>query len=66
MTVQVDEDTLSSAAVWGTHWARPKDETCYENGRVIYERLREKRLRSRGIRVCLFCSEIRPEDCHRS
>ena len=56
---------------------RPKDETCYENGHVIYERVREKsffkagierllKAYTHGIRVCLFCSEIRPEDCHRS
>lgn len=56
---------------------RPKDQTCYENGHVIYERVQEKRFfkvgidrllkaRAQGTRVCLFCSEIRPEDCHRS
>lgn len=56
---------------------RPKDETCYENGHVIYERVQEKRFfkagidrllkaYTQGIRVCLFCSEIRPENCHRS
>ena len=56
---------------------RPKDETCYENGRVIYERVQEKRFfkvgidrllkaHAKEIRVCLLCSEIRPEDCHRS
>jgi uncharacterized protein (DUF488 family) len=56
---------------------RPKDQTCYENGHVIYERVQEKRFFKVGIdrllkahaqriRVCLLCSEIRPEDCHRS
>jgi len=56
---------------------RPQDPSCYENGRVMYQRVQEKsffksgiqRLLSasgQGIRVCLFCSEIRPEDCHRS
>jgi uncharacterized protein (DUF488 family) len=56
---------------------RPKDQTCYENGHVIYERVQEKRFfkvgidrllraHAKGIRVCLLCSEIRPEDCHRS
>jgi len=56
---------------------RPQDPSCYENGHVIYDRVQEKsffkggiqRLLSasaQGIRVCLFCSEIRPEDCHRS
>lgn len=56
---------------------RPPDSSCYENGHVIYRRVREKtffkdgidRLLSastQGIRVCLLCSELRPEDCHRS
>lgn len=56
---------------------RPKGQTCYENGHVIYERVQEKRFfkvgidrllkaNAQGIRVCLLCSEIRPEDCHRS
>jgi len=56
---------------------RPQDTSCYENGHVVYDRVQEKdffkrgiqRLLSasaQGIRVCLLCSEIRPEDCHRS
>ena len=56
---------------------RPQDPSCYENGHVMYDRVQEKsffqtgiqRLLSasaQGIRVCLLCSEIRPEDCHRS
>jgi len=56
---------------------RPKDQTCYENGHVVYERVQQKKFfkvgldrllkaHAQGIRVCLFCSEIRPEECHRS
>jgi uncharacterized protein (DUF488 family) len=56
---------------------RPRDPSCYENGHVIYDRVQEKpffkagvdRLLSastQGICVCLLCSELRPEDCHRS
>jgi uncharacterized protein (DUF488 family) len=56
---------------------RPKDPSCYEDGHVMYGHVQEKsffkngiqRLLSasaQGIRVCLVCSEIRPEDCHRS
>jgi uncharacterized protein (DUF488 family) len=56
---------------------RPQDPSCYDNGHVMYDRVQEKgffrrgiqRLLSasaQGIRICLFCSEIRPEDCHRS
>jgi uncharacterized protein (DUF488 family) len=56
---------------------RPKDESCYVNGKVDYERLREKsfyqegiaRLHialEKGLRVALFCSEGKPQECHRS
>lgn len=56
---------------------RPQDPSCYENGHVIYSRVQEKtffkggidRLLSaseQGIRVCLLCSELHPEHCHRS
>lgn len=56
---------------------RPKDQSCYENGHVVYERVQKKRFfkvgidrllraHAQGIPVCLLCSEIRPEDCHRS
>lgn len=56
---------------------RPQDPSCYENAHVIYGRVQEKaffrggidRLVSastQGVRVCLLCSELRPEDCHRS
>lgn len=56
---------------------RPADESCYQDGHVIYELVQAKaffqagieRLRSasdQGFKVCLLCSESRPEDCHRS
>lgn len=56
---------------------RPKDQSCYENGHVIYERVQAKRFfkagidrllkaHAQGICVCLLCSEIQPENCHRS
>jgi len=56
---------------------RPRDPSCYENGHVIYDRVQGKHFfelgierlliaSAQGIPVCLFCSEIRPEDCHRS
>lgn len=56
---------------------RPTDADCYRNGHVIYDRCREKRWFRRGVgrlreawrqgrRVALMCSELRPEECHRS
>ena len=54
------------------------DSTCFtEDGRVDYDKLKEKdffrkgmeRLfvaNSKGIRVCIMCSESNPIDCHRS
>lgn len=56
---------------------RPDDADCYRDGKVDYERCRERpafrdglaRLRkARGQRLCvaLLCSEGRPEECHRS
>ncbi len=56
--------------------ARPSDESCYENGRVKYERLSETDAFKSGIdrvvegaskhRVALMCAEKDPLNCHRS
>lgn len=56
---------------------RPTDDDCYQSGHVVYDRCRTKpwfqtgmeRLKNAyrgGHRVALMCSEIRPEECHRS
>lgn len=56
---------------------RPTDSDCFEDGKVIYERVSQKefylrgieRLRSAhdmGIRLALMCSEGKPDECHRS
>jgi uncharacterized protein (DUF488 family) len=56
---------------------RPGDESCYEDGHVIYDRVQTREFFQAGIerlrrasdhdfRVCLLCSEVRPGDCHRS
>ena len=55
---------------------RPDDETCYINGRLDYERVKEREYYQRGIErlytafsqqcsVILMCSETKPEECHR-
>ncbi len=56
----------------------PRDEDCYDNtGKVLYEVIRSKTFFIEGIerllkgldnnyRLCIMCSENKPEDCHRS
>lgn len=55
----------------------PRDRSCYVNGKVDYERVREAqfyqkgiaRLRTaaeRGLPTAAMCSEAKPEMCHRS
>ncbi len=56
--------------------ARPKDRSCYENGRVQYALLARTDLFREGIgrviqgakehRVTLMCAEKEPLDCHRT
>lgn len=56
---------------------QPKDATCYEDGKVLYDRVKERpffleglarirRAYERGLRVVLMCSEGKPEQCHRT
>ncbi len=55
---------------------RPEDRSCYENGRVRYDRLARTPLYREGIdqvietaeveRVALMCAEREPLDCHRT
>ena len=55
---------------------RPEDRSCYENGRVRYDRLAQTPLYREGIdrvietaraeRLALMCAEKEPLDCHRT
>jgi uncharacterized protein (DUF488 family) len=56
---------------------RPDAPECYAEGKVDYDRIRVTQFYIRGIeklvlarrqgtRLALMCSELRPEDCHRS
>ncbi len=56
---------------------QPDDQDCYVNGKVSYDRVREKPFFQQGIsrirvaferreRAVLMCSESKPENCHRS
>lgn len=55
---------------------QPKDASCYEDGKVLYDRVRERpyfldgiarleKARALGLRVVVMCSEGKPEQCHR-
>lgn len=55
----------------------PDDPTCYTDGKADYQKISSTDSYSRGIarlkraseqdpRVCLMCSEMKPEECHRS
>lgn len=55
----------------------PEDRTCYTNGHVDYDKLKEKvffkdglnRLitaNKKNIKVAIMCSESKPEECHRT
>lgn len=66
-------DYMSLGAELG---ARPKDESCYERGRVQYARLAARSEFRQGIerllaegrsrRVAMMCAEKEPLDCHRT
>lgn len=56
---------------------RPADPDCFVDGKVDYERVREKafyqagierlqRAQAKGVRFAIMCSEGKPENCHRS
>ncbi len=56
---------------------KPDDETCYVNGMVDYEKVKNAEFYQRGIarlrtafsqqqRVALMCAEEKPEHCHRT
>jgi uncharacterized protein (DUF488 family) len=56
---------------------QPNDPSCYEDGKVLYDRVKERplfleglarlrRAHERGLRVAVMCSEGKPEQCHRT
>ena len=83
---EFSKDTLSKALaaldiryvyVGDSLGGRPDDSTCYVDGHVDYDKVREKEFFQRGIarvqaahrqqlRVALMCSEGKPEQCHRT
>ncbi len=56
---------------------RPKDSSCYVDGKVDYAKVREKSFYQKGIsylhtawgkqlHIALMCSEAKPQECHRT
>ncbi len=56
---------------------RPDDQGCYSDGKVDYDKVRSKEFYREGLDqirkmhqrrdcIALMCSELRPEECHRS
>lgn len=56
---------------------RPRDGSCYLDGKVDYAKVREKSFYQKGIsylhtawrkqlRIALMCSEAKPQECHRT
>jgi len=55
----------------------PEDKTCYIDGKVVYDLIKEKNFfkeglerlitaNSRNIKLAIMCSETKPQECHRS
>jgi uncharacterized protein (DUF488 family) len=73
----LEENTIRYVFMGDTLGGRPKDPSCYVNGKISYEALRNtsffktglERLKTayvKGIPVAIMCSERKPENCHRS
>jgi uncharacterized protein (DUF488 family) len=66
---------LKNDSVGNIIGGRPKDRDCYENGEIVYERIRKKKWYKEGIltlielahkkKIAIMCSEEDPYKCHR-
>lgn len=77
LRVLLKQSSISYVSMGDSLGGRPLDPTCYQDGHVLYDLVRERHFFQDGIkriqralhknlRVCLMCSEGKPEDCHRS
>ncbi|MCY4569534.1 MAG: DUF488 domain-containing protein [Candidatus Poribacteria bacterium] len=76
LTNELEQHGIHYVFMGDTLGGRPDDETCYVNGKLDYERVKEREYYHRGIErlhtafsqqhsVVLMCSEGKPEECHR-
>ncbi len=74
---QLSQYNIRYVFMGDTLGGRPKDASCYVDGKVDYAQVREKPFYQQGIgrlrtawekqlRVAIMCSEIKPQECHRS
>jgi uncharacterized protein (DUF488 family) len=74
---QLKQHSIRYIFMGETLGGRPKDSSCYVDGRVDYAKVREKSFYQKGIsylhtawgkqlRVALMCSEAKPQECHRT
>ena len=72
----LDQHGIRYVFMGDTLGGRPDDKTCYVNGKLDYEKVKEREYYERGIErlhtafsqqqsVVLMCSEGKPETCHR-
>jgi len=77
LDINLTKHSIRYVYMGDTLGGRPNLPSCYTDGRVDYQKVREKGFYKRGISriqtawkqklcVALFCSEIKPEECHRS
>ena len=73
---ELEQHSIRYVFMGDTLGGRPDDETCYVNGRLDYEKVKERKYYQHGIErlhtaflqqqsVALMCSEGKPEECHR-
>ena len=76
LSKELEEHSIRYVFMGDTLGGRPDDETCYVNGKLDYEQVKEREYYQRGIErlhtafsqqqpVALMCSEGKPEECHR-
>lgn len=74
---QLSQYNIRYVFMGDTLGGRPKDASCYVDGKVDYAQVREKAFYQQGIgrlrtawekqlRVAIMCSESKPQECHRS
>lgn len=73
----LQDEGLTYVFMGDTLGGLPKDRSCYVEGKVVYDLIKEKGFFKKGLQrlviadsknidVAIMCSETKPEECHRS